>query len=473
MNKLIYSLIIAVTFAGCSKKSNTATKSDPPIVAINLPVPYKIIEDFEFGTKAAYAVGDVVVKTGTWSFEDALLAQTSADIKNGVQSVRLRNGKISMNFDIDSIKMIKINHAEYGTDAASDLSLWASTNQGATYFQIGNSFSTTQKTFSTDSFKITLNQKVRFQIRKLGSNRVNIDDITFIGAGNPHITFNEAPDNPADPGTGNTGTDPGRGTPSGNLNDVPPTTGDNSNLLFGNPSNALADAVMTENYLIDQKYYVESYSNSRATPNWVSWHLDDTSTGSTARQDNFAYFTGLPTGFYQVQNTSYSGSGFDRGHNCPSADRTSSVEANSSTFLMTNMIPQSPNNNQKAWAALESYLRGEKDKGNEVYIIMGVYGKGGTGSKGAVETINNGKVTVPSRVWKVAVILTRGNGDLGRVNSTTRVLAVDTPNDQTVGADWTPYITTVDAIEAATGYDLLSKLSVSLQTTLEAKKYTP
>ncbi|WP_255412675.1 DNA/RNA non-specific endonuclease [Chitinophaga sp. S165] len=38
----------------------------------------------------------------------------------------------------------------------------------------------------------------------------------------------------------------------------------------------------------------------------------------------------------------------DRGHNCPSADRTSTT-ANSSTFLMTNMIPQAPQNNQQTW----------------------------------------------------------------------------------------------------------------------------
>jgi endonuclease G len=30
----------------------------------------------------------------------------------------------------------------------------------------------------------------------------------------------------------------------------------------------------------------------------------------------------LPPSFYQVQTSDYSGSGYDRGHMCPSADRT-------------------------------------------------------------------------------------------------------------------------------------------------------
>jgi endonuclease G len=98
---------------------------------------------------------------------------------------------------------------------------------------------------------------------------------------------------------------------------------------------------MSENYLIDMKFYTESYSSSRGTPNWVSWHIDASRIGSSGRLDNFASFLDLPSNYYQVQSNSYSGSGFDRGHNCPSGDRTSSTEANSSTFLMPNMIPQS------------------------------------------------------------------------------------------------------------------------------------
>ena len=300
----------------------------------------------------------------------------------------------------------------------------------------------------------------------------NIDDIIFIGAGKPGIVFNEPADNTPDT-TNNSTPAPGRGLPTGSGPDVPPSDGDNSNMLFGNPSNATNSAAVTENYLIDKKYYVVSYSSSRATPNWVSWHLDETYLGSTPRQDNFAAFLGLPTGYYQVQSNSYSGSGFDRGHNCPSADRTSSVEANSATFLMTNMIPQAPQNNQRTWADVETLLRAEINKGYEVYIIMGSYGKGGIGSNGFAETINNGKVTVPKRVWKIAIILPKGNGDLARTNADTRILAIDTPNENTLDTDWKKYITTVDAIEKATGYDLLSKLSTDLQKKIQAKLFVP
>jgi endonuclease G len=133
--------------------------------------------------------------------------------------------------------------------------------------------------------------------------------------------------------------------------------------------------------------------------------------------DNFAGWSGLPATWYQVESNSYSGSGFDRGHNCPSADRTSSTGANASTFLMTNMIPQAPQNNQQTWANLENYLREQVAAGNEVYIIMGSYGTGGTGSISTANTINNGHVNVPSNVWKDAQIIQKRDGDNATVTA--------------------------------------------------------
>jgi endonuclease G len=239
------------------------------------------------------------------------------------------------------------------------------------------------------------------------------------------------------------------------------------NMTMGNPSGAVADPYYYWNYLMTKTQYSLSYNRNRGTPNWVSWHLDNTWLGSAARQDDFRADV-LPTGWYRVGGSSYSGSGFDRGHNCPSADRTYSTTDNSATFLMTNMIPQAPVNNQQGWAQLENYCRTLANQGNELYIIMGSYGTGGTGSAGTKSTIDNGRITVPNRIWKVILVLPKGTSDISRVTSSTRVIAVNTPNTQSVSS-WGGYRTTVDAIESATGYNLFSNLSSTLQSTLESR----
>jgi len=46
---------------------------------------------------------------------------------------------------------------------------------------------------------------------------------------------------------------------------------------------------------------------------------------------------------------------------------------------------------------------------------------------------------------------------------------VDTPNDNSVSSNWGQYRTSIDAIEAATGLDLLSAVAPAVQQTLEAK----
>ncbi|GAB3223251.1 DNA/RNA non-specific endonuclease [Hymenobacter seoulensis] len=239
-------------------------------------------------------------------------------------------------------------------------------------------------------------------------------------------------------------------------------------LALGNPSGATPDTNSPQNYLLLKPEYALSYHRDQGKPNWVSWHLAASWLGNSTRQDDFRADASLPAGWYQVQASSYTGSGFDRGHNCPSADRTATASSNSATFLMTNMMPQAPRNNQQTWATLEDFCRRQVNAGTtELYIICGSYGRGGTGSNGYKTTLDQGRITVPARTWKVIVILPTGTRDATRVTTATRVIAVDMPNNQTLSADWGSYRTSVDAIEAATGYDLLSTVAPSVQAEVE------
>ncbi|WP_310397429.1 DNA/RNA non-specific endonuclease [Hymenobacter sp.] len=241
-----------------------------------------------------------------------------------------------------------------------------------------------------------------------------------------------------------------------------------SHLALGNPSGATANAAYPTNYLLSKTQYAASYHRDRGIPNWVSWHTSTSWLGTTPRQNDFRSDPALPSGWYRVGSTAYSGSGFDRGHNCPSADRTASVADNSATFYMTNMIPQAPYMNQQTWENMESYVRTLVRAGNEVYTIMGQYGTGGTGNNGYATTINSGRTAVPARVWRVMVIMPNGSSDASRV-STARVIAVNVPNTNSVSTSWGTYRTSVNAIEAATGLDLLSAVASSVQSTVEAR----
>jgi endonuclease G len=242
-------------------------------------------------------------------------------------------------------------------------------------------------------------------------------------------------------------------------------------LIMGNPSNATTNVNNPFNYLMSKEQFALSYHRDRAIPNWVSWHLDSSWIGGSGRTGDFAPDSTLPAGWYQVTDASYSGTqGFDRGHHTPSGDRTTTATDNRATFLMTNMMPQAPGNNQGPWEKLESYSRTVVGQGNELHIIAGGIGMGGTGDSGFANTIDAGRVTVPAQTWKVIIILPVGENDAARVTSSTRTIGVIMPNDTNIRADgWQKYITTVDQVEALTGYDFFSNVNPAIQAQIESK----
>lgn len=233
-------------------------------------------------------------------------------------------------------------------------------------------------------------------------------------------------------------------------------------LLLGNPSDAVCTVAAPTNYLMVKQQYVLSYHRFNGTANWVAWHLDSTWLGDARRRNDFRADSTLPEQWYRVQHFSYRRSGFDRGHLCPSADRTSTPSDNSTTFLMTNMIPQAPNNNQGPWAALENYCRELAGRKKELYIYSGGYGSAGF--------LDSGRVNIPEATWKLIVVLDAGDNDLRRINTSTRTIAVVMPNDNSlIGKydDWRKFRVTIDRIESMTGFDFLSALPDSLQIPIE------
>ncbi|MDQ3322006.1 MAG: DNA/RNA non-specific endonuclease, partial [Acidobacteriota bacterium] len=247
----------------------------------------------------------------------------------------------------------------------------------------------------------------------------------------------------------NTSVEPPRNLPPGS-----PEQAAQVYLALGNPSNATNNTANRDNYLMVNKAYALSYNSSRGTANWVSWRIAESDFGATDRQNNFRPDPNLPPGFVRVTPADYAGSGFDRGHLSPSADRSNSEEANSLTFLMTNMIPQTGDLNRNPWEELETYSRNLVKRGNvDLYVVAGVYGEKGKLKK---------KVAIPTNNWKIIVAVPEGAG-ISAINENTHVIAVDMPNTTGIASDdWRKFRTTVRSIEQKTGYNFLSNLPQDL-----------
>ena len=235
-------------------------------------------------------------------------------------------------------------------------------------------------------------------------------------------------------------------------------------MQLGNPTSAAVDPNNHTHYLIQKTQFAMDYNDTTHQANWVSWSYTTADTGSTSRQDSYREDTSLPVGFTIIGSATF-GTGLDRGHMCPSADRTTSVADNDATFLMSNMIPQASNNNQGLWATFETYCRTLASGGSEVLITCGP-GDFGTTS------ISNG-MKLPGSVWKVVVVAPSGTAlATSKVTTASRVIAIKTPNTASVGSSWASYITTVEQIEADTGCKFFSSLPTSVARYLRKVKDT-
>jgi DNA/RNA endonuclease G (NUC1) len=229
--------------------------------------------------------------------------------------------------------------------------------------------------------------------------------------------------------------------------------------------------------------FVTSYNPARGGPNWVSWNLNASEFGDAERCECFspdnALGTDVPSAA-RINDQDYVNGGYDRGHMVQSESRTSTLSENASTFLMTNILPQAANNNQGAWLGFENFLNDRaRIDGKQVYVVAGGEYAASPGTlKGA------GRVAIPDYTWKVAIVLNHGVG-LSDVHSTSdiTVYAVRIPNLTTPGlpasapavksSDYSAYVTTVDAIEAHTGYDLFAALPDNIERIVEANDHAP
>lgn len=179
---------------------------------------------------------------------------------------------------------------------------------------------------------------------------------------------------------------------------------------------------------------------------WVAYKLTRSDlAGAADRSDAFRPDPRLASlGWPSATDADYKGSGYDRGHLLPSADRKCSREANRATFLYSNTAPQSPKLNRGAWKALEERLRSLTADYDTLYIVVG------TVVDGRPRRIGRG-VAVPGLFFKAAALRRADVFD---------AVAYVMPNEagSLGGKRYADFEVTVDSVERLTGLDLFPRI---------------
>jgi endonuclease G len=237
-------------------------------------------------------------------------------------------------------------------------------------------------------------------------------------------------------------------------------------MQLGNPSNATANTNNHDHYLVQRTVEAIDYSDHLGEPVWAAWDLTASDVGSASRTQSYYVDTNLPPNFTPISTTDYNGVGnigFNRGHLCPSEDRTDNSTNNKLLFFMSNIMPQSGANNQAPWGNFEAYCRSLLTN----YELLIICGPGGFGTN----LLPSGKVYIPSNSWKVAVCVPLGDGlAASRITASTRTIAITVPNATNgLSSDWHTYVTTPQKIEQATGFTFFTALPADVAGALRTQ----
>lgn len=217
----------------------------------------------------------------------------------------------------------------------------------------------------------------------------------------------------------------------------------------GLPGGPAADGLI----ILENDGYTVGFSTATLTPRWAAYRLFAVGEVETARP-NISFRQDSRIGV-SLRHGDYTNTGYDRGHMAPSDGiaRCYGPEAQVGTFVVSNICPQHPGLNQRAWERFEHKESHDyAERLGEVWIVTGPI------FDGPCFEFTSG-VRVPDAFFKIVV---------AEIDDTPEMLAIIMNNERTENSRVEDYITTVDEIELRAGLDFFSGLEDAVEAAAEA-----
>ncbi len=166
---------------------------------------------------------------------------------------------------------------------------------------------------------------------------------------------------------------------------------------------------------------------------------------------------------YRTELSDYSGSGYNRGHICASADRLCNADVNGQTFYLSNMHPQIGKFNSGVWSNMENQVR--KWNTNNFRDTLWVC-KGGTignvylDGKEQTGVIDNPRVRMPVPKYFFMALVAKKNGSY-------KGMAFWAEHKANTDKDLKKYFISIDQLEDRTGIDFFCNLPDKIEENVE------
>ncbi|MDQ1152741.1 fimbrillin family protein [Sphingobacterium zeae] len=202
----------------------------------------------------------------------------------------------------------------------------------------------------------------------------------------------------------------------------------------------------------DSRNYAMLYDKKLKMAYWVAYPLYSSILGSGNRTDAWGYDPQVSTAFQPNLFNGFKPSGYDRGHQLPSADRNLNTTQNKTTFYFTNMTAQASRLNQGIWANLETKVRTWTAQCDTMYVVTGAMPTTSTNTVLDFAQDNDGKDIAKPKYYFKALAMKKGS----EYYTIAYKMNNETPPS---GVTFENYRLTVTDLEKATGFTFFPDLN--------------
>lgn len=219
---------------------------------------------------------------------------------------------------------------------------------------------------------------------------------------------------------------------------------------YGSPA-ILNRGYANHSFYTCRRAYASMYDPNLKVPIWVAEHLNSSTIKGSANREGLDFVQDpLVPAIYQASHHDYYRSGYQKGHMAPAADFKGDQLALNESFLFTNSVPQSPQQNMRVWSYLEKSVRQLVRRRGHLFIVTGP----------VFLTPNplriKSSISVPDALYKIILDPT-----------TDSTIGFIIPNNNNVSDDFMRYQTSVREIEKITKIDFNPILSRSRADEIE------
>lgn len=111
------------------------------------------------------------------------------------------------------------------------------------------------------------------------------------------------------------------------------------------------------------------YNLETLCPQQVTWTIRQSDIGQSTREPSWKFVNTLLRPQDVISHADFNKSGYDRGHMCPAADRSSDRRDMRATFELANVAAQAPRLNRGVWKKTENFCRNAAYQYGDVEVI--------------------------------------------------------------------------------------------------------